>query len=256
VVDYVLTKPKTGVLTPARPPQCALLCLCVGGVVPCHTGRARRKREDAVARSIAATAQQAEASAATQQYAIAARVPQPAWALPGPAQHAALVAARVAAAQAAAHAAELAAALALQPGATAAVELTQAIQTAAAEALVGCAPAHLGARANGTLVTAANAAAASFAVVLMAACYNTETAGRPAALMPPLPYTSTAQLLAAQLPPPPPPPPPDTRLLERAVPAPGGAWGGAVATAPVVGSLTDGSCIFLPGSSSRREPMS
>jgi hypothetical protein len=184
-----------------RPPQCALLCLCVGGVVACHSGRARRKREEAVAaRSIAAIAQLAEASSeATQLHVIGACAPQqPAWALPGPGQHAALVAARAAAAQAAAHAAELAAALAVQPGATSAIELTQAIQTAAAKALVGCAPAHLGARTNATLVTAANAAAASFAVVLMA-CYNTGSAGRPAALMPPLPYTSTAQLLASQL---------------------------------------------------------
>jgi hypothetical protein len=199
--------------------------LCVGGVVSCHTGRARRKREDAsaaaAARGVGPAAHQAEASAATQQYAIAARAPQPAWALPGPGQHAALVAARVAAAQAAAHAAELAAALALQPGATSAIELTQAIQTAAAEALVGCAPTHLGARTNATLVTAANAAAASFAVVLMA-CYNTGSAGRPAALMPPLPYTSTAQLAAQQLP----PPQQETRLLAKTLSAPGGAWGG------------------------------
>jgi hypothetical protein len=198
--------------------------LCVGGVVACHSGRARRKREDAVAARgiIAAIAQQAEASAATQQYSIGARAPQPAWALPGPpGQHAALVVARVAAAQqAAARAEELAASLALQPGATSAIELTQAIQTAAAEALVGCAPAHLGARTNATLVTAANAAAASFAVVLMA-CYNTETAGRPAALMPPLPYASTAQL-AAQLA----APPPNTRVLASTLSAPGGAWDG------------------------------
>jgi hypothetical protein len=153
----------------------------------------------------------------------------------------------VAAAQAAAHAEELAAALVQPARATSAIELTHAIQMAAAAALVGCAPAHLGARTNATLVTAANAAAASFAVVLMA-CYNTETAGRPAALMPPLPYTSTSQL-AAQLT----PPPPGTRPA-RTLSAPGGAWSGVVAGAPAVCSVNDGSSMFLPGPSSWREP--
>jgi hypothetical protein len=145
-----------------------------------------------------AIAQQVEGSEATQLlHVIAARVVQPAWALlPGPT--------RVEAAHAAAHVTELAVVLPLHLGPTSALELTQAIQTAAAAALVGCAPAHLGARTNATLVTAANAAAAAFAVVLMA-CYNTETAARAAVLMPPLPYTSTAQLAAQPL------PPPDTR---------------------------------------------
>jgi hypothetical protein len=130
--------------------------------------------------------------------------------------------------------------------ATSAIELTHAIQMAAAAALVGCAPAHLGARTNATLVTAANAAAASFAVVLMA-CYNTETAGRPAALMPPLPYTSTSSQLAAQLT----PPPPGT-LPARTLSAPGSAWSGVVAGAPAVGSVNDGSSMFL--GPSWREP--
>ena len=54
-------------------------------------------------------------------------------------------------------------------------ELTGAIQIRAAAELMACAPAHLGGAFNSTVVTAANAAAAAFAVLMMA-CYTAATA--------------------------------------------------------------------------------
>ena len=54
-------------------------------------------------------------------------------------------------------------------------ELTYMIQSRAAAELMACAPAHLGGAFNSIVVTAANAAAAVFAVALMA-CYTAATA--------------------------------------------------------------------------------
>lgn len=56
---------------------------------------------------------------------------------------------------------------ALAPG-----DLAQALQNAAAKALTACAPAALGGAANPQVVTAANSAAAAFAVILMG-CFAT-----------------------------------------------------------------------------------
>jgi len=151
-------------------PQCDHQCYCVDGPVACHCGRTKRKRQEKAA-------EKAEAGEAEAEEGVEAKPnPKPKSRSSGKRnQQGTPKALAQAAAQAGARAAQPLAGASLLSGRGTVPQ----IQSAATRALLACAPAQLGPD-HPSVVTAANAAAAAFAVVLMS-CYNQPAAAAPEA---------------------------------------------------------------------------